>query len=148
MADYTITISNNLYAFGPDKLTPSLWGTFQWGGYWAYEAIDLICEVEKAISNAITPSEAALTFEVEKSLSEAITPSETFGLEASFERTIENTLTPSFETSDETLTNGTWNYVFIKPSANAEDRNLATFTTQANASTTWLSSTATSTSWS
>jgi hypothetical protein len=146
MADFTITISNNLYAFGPDKLTPSLWGTFQWGGYWAYEAIDLICEVEKAISNAITPSEAVLTFEVDKLFQEAITPSDEYIKDT--ERTIENTLSPSFETSDETLTNGTWDYVFIKPSANAENRNLATFTTQSNASTTWSSGTATSTSWS
>ncbi len=146
MADFTITISNQLYAFGPDRVTPSLWGVFQWGENWAYTAFDLICDVEKSITNAITPSEAVLTFDVDKSISETLTPSDAFSKDT--ERTIENTLSPTGDLSSETLKIGGWNYIFVKPSTNAEDRNLATFTTQSNAQTTWISNVVTSGSWS
>ena len=145
MADFTITIANQLYAFGPDKITPSLWGVFNWGENWGYTATDLICEIEKAISNAITPSDDYY-FDSEKFLDNQITPSDDYARDT--ERTIDNTLSPLADLSSETLGNGSWLYVFTKPSTNAENRNPATFTTQSNASTTWTSGVATSTSWS
>lgn len=146
MADFTITISNQLYALGPEQLSPSLWGTFQWGENWGYTAIDLICEVDKSIANSITPSEAVLQFGFDKELSESLSMTDEFSRGS--ELTIYNTLSPTGDLSSETLAIGGWNYLFVKPSTNAEDRNLATFTTQSNASTTWTSGTATSTTWS
>lgn len=146
MADYSITVSNTLYAFGPDKLTVSLWGTFQWGENWGYTPIDMICDVEKQITNSLAPTGSTLNFDVDKALSETITPSDAFSKDT--ERTISNSLAPTGDLTSETLTISGWNYVFVKPSTNAEDRNLATFTTQSNAQTTWTSNVVTSGSWS
>lgn len=145
MAALTITISNQLYPLGPDVCTPSLWGTFQWGGKWLYSATDSIMEVEKLVTNSIAPTSAEL-FEVEKLVDNAITPSDDYANDV--ERTITNTLAPSFDTTDEELSRGDWAYVFVRPSTNAENRNLITFTTAANASTVWTSGTVTSTTWS
>jgi hypothetical protein len=145
LADFTITISNNLYPLGPDNVTPSLWGVFQWGQPWLYTANGLITATNKLITNAVTPSSVQV-FHVGKLLTNTVTPSDDY--QFSSEKVISNSLAPSFETSSEQLANGSWNYVFRKPSSNAEDRNLATFTTSTNASTTWTSQPVGSSNWS
>jgi len=145
MADFTITVSNQLYPLGPDAGTPSLWNVFQWGDLWQFTPTGLVTETEKVLANSISQSDEYF-FDAEKVVSNDVTPSDEYSKHV--ERSIENTLAPSFETSDETLTNGSWNYVFRRPSTNAEDRNLATFSTQSNAQTTWTSATITSSTWS
>tara|TARA_R110000868_G_scaffold62962_3_gene189964 strand:- start:18810 stop:19253 length:444 start_codon:yes stop_codon:yes gene_type:complete len=145
MADFTITVVNKLYAFGPDVTTPSLWGTFQWGGQWLYSSSGLTTETEKLISNSLVPSSAE-TFDVEKSIFEILLPDDVFTRET--DRTISNTLDVVFDTSNEGLLSGDWNYVFTRPSTNAENRTSAIFTEQTSPNTTWASGVATSTSWS
>jgi len=145
MADFTITVSNQLYPLGPDSGTPSLWNVFQWGENWQFTSLGLICETEKVLANSITPSSAE-SFEVGKQIDNTVTPSDDYAFDV--DKSVTNSLAPSFETSNEELANGSWNYVFRRPSTNAEDRTTATFTTQSNASTAWTSGTATSTSWS
>ena len=145
MADFSITVSNQLYAFGPDSVTPSLWNVFQWGEPWAYTSLGFITETEKLVTNSLAP-DSALSFDVAKQIDNTVTPTDDYAFDV--DKSVTNSLAPSFETSNEELKNGAWNYVFRRPSTNAENRTTATFTTQANATTTWTSSTATSTSWS
>lgn len=147
MANFTITISNQIYPLGPDVTTPSLWGTFQWGGKWLFSATDSIMAVEKVVTNAVTP-DSTLSFETEKTVENSLAPDDANQVTKEIQKDLAETLSVSFDTSDEGLKNGDWNYVFVKPSANAENRNLATFTTSPNASTTWTSGTGAGTSWS
>lgn len=147
MADFTITVSNSLYPLGPDVCTPSLWGTFQWGGKWLFSATDLITDIEKLVTNSLAPSSAEL-FDVQKAWAESILPDGLVNAEISLDKNVSNDLSMTFETSDETLSSGDWNYVFRKPSTNAENRSTAVFTQNSRPSTTWTSGVVTSTSWS
>ena len=147
MANFTITVSNNIYTLGPDLCTPSIWGTFQWGGKWEYSTTGSIVDIVKIVTNVVAPTDDYF-FASEKRIDNSITPSDldTYYLETT--KGIVNTLDVAFALSDETLTNGTWNYIFKRPSTNAQDRNLATFTTQSNAQTTWTSAAVASSTWS
>lgn len=147
MANFTITISNQLYALGPDAGTPSLWNTFQWGDKWQFTPTGLITETIKLVTNAVTPSDDYF-LNTEKIIDNAVTPDDTESYFLDTIKGISNNLTVSPAISSETLSNGAWDYVFVKPSTNAVNRNPASFVTQSNAQTTWSSSTASSTSWS
>lgn len=146
MADFTITISNRLYPLGPDVCTPSLWGTFQWGGKWLFSATDLITDFVKLVTNSITPSDDYF-LSTGKLIDNQIVPDEALVKESI--KVVDNSISPSFETSNESLALQSWNYVFTKPSINAEDRTTATFTANSRPTNVWTSITAaTSTSWS
>jgi hypothetical protein len=126
MADFTITVSNSLAIVGA---TPSsLWGTMEWGENWGAGSEDFITSVFKFLANTTTLSDS-LTKQLIKF--------------------ILNTQTINGDMTEQQMFNGSgWNYVFVKPSTDAEDRSgtewtdantgdVATWTCQAAGSTTW-----------
>lgn len=128
MADHTITVSNSLNVFGNKKT--SRWNSMVWGtGKWGYGDFDLITTVYKVISDTVTLSGAGLIFDATK-----IT---------------ESSMVVSGNLTNEMLidSNG-YNHVF-DIDKNAENRPLtsytslntgsATYSTQADPSTTWTS---------
>lgn len=128
MADFSITVSNSISCLGPGPTTK--WNAFDWGtGLWGAGSVDLQTDTVKAIS-------------------EAIALADTLAVSAQFMRTITNEISGTFEMSSETLKSGNWNYVFTKPTTDAENRNPNAFTEVTDPSTTWASGVATSTSWS
>lgn len=126
MANFTITISNSLNVLGPGPST--CWNNFNWGsGYWGAGSNDLPCEIEKLIDNSLAP-----TCDISKEV----------------ERTIDNSLSATFEAISEGLTSGGWDYVFTRPSTDAEDRTNAQYQETSRPNTTWTSATAGGSSWS
>lgn len=115
MADFSITISNEVRCFGNE--VSSKWGdgngagyTFVWGtSLWGY-GFTIPLEVEKLISEAVTPTCDVSSIEVEHLVS--------------------NSLSVSFETETETLRNGIWDVVFVSDTTNAENRDFASWTSQ------------------
>lgn len=102
-------------------------------------------EPDKLISESISGN-TDIYKDVDKTVIEILNPDTT--IHKDFTHRISETLLPTFEMSSEKLTQGIWDKVFTKPSAEAEDRNLTTFTAVAATSTTWTSSTASAPSWS
>lgn len=130
MADFTKTISNSLNVFGLEQTTK--WGTVVGGtGFWGYGT-----------------ETTALGFE--KNISESVTVSNSVAIEAGMFLTISNTVTLDSETTDQTLKESAgYSYVFLRPSLDADERNLSAFESVSRASTSWAATSATtSTSWS
>lgn len=132
MADLTKTITNQINFFGPAPSTK--WGvgfnyTMTWGtSKWGEGTEDLITSVEKMISNSITPSDA-------------------FGKDVI--KMISNSLSPTSETTYEDLqTSNGYFYVFVKPTTDAESRNLAAYTESTRPSASYTSAAVASTNWS
>ncbi len=129
MADWTQTITNNLAFLGIGP--PTKWNEFNWGeGNWGDGTEDLVTEVGKLISNS-QPSTTAVQLFVG------------YGI------VISESIAPTFEMSEETLTDGSgYNYVFRRPSTDAEDRTLPTWTEVDDGTVTWACQAAASTTWS
>lgn len=133
MADFNITVSNNLRLFGVEPSTKwgeglgvpltMVWGTALWGyGY------TTVIDIEKVIGNAVTVDSA-----VEKYVD--------------FNMTISNQIVPAFETSSEQLKNGDWNYVFPDNTTDGEERDFANWSVASDQNTSYTSFAASSTSW-
>ncbi len=127
MADYSTTISNSLYVFGPapsNKWNAYNWNAFRWGeGNTPLVKVDL-----KVLSESLT-----LTDSVSK------VPS----------RVIENTLSPTTAMSLESLTDAEGYYrVFPGGVTDAVDRAIPSWSQGSAGSTTWASSSTTATTWS
>lgn len=131
MADFIKTISNSINLFGngpstkwgesfgfPDTM---VWGTSTWG-----EGYSLVIDIEKFISNSITP-DSAIYLESQKLISENISL--------------------SFETTSEKISQGEWNYVFVSDVTNAEDRDFTTWSQGSGVNTSFTCGTAGSTTW-
>lgn len=129
MADFSVTISNTINAFGNGPSTK--WNLFSWGGAnWGQGSVDLQTDVIKALSESFT-------------LSDALT------ITADFVWTLSNELTPTFEASNETLSDAAgYDYVFVGGTSNASDRAATSYTAGSAGATTWASSSTVSTSWS
>ena len=131
MADFIKTISNSLNLFGNGPSTKwgqsfgypytMVWGTSTWG-----EGYSLVIDIEKIITNSITPDSA-------------------FYLETN--KLISNDLSLSFETSDERLYQGDWSYVFSFYTSDAEDRDFPTWTEGSASSVSFTCGSAGSTTW-
>lgn len=132
MADFTKTITNSINVFGPAP--SSKWGNYNWGAapganvlIWGEGSADLSNSVGKALSNSFTISDS---------------------LNKNPNRVIANSVIPSFETEYESLadSNG-YNYVFVRPTINAELRNISTYAT-VSTSTSWSCAAVSLSSWS
>lgn len=127
MADFTKTVSNTLDLFGESP--SSLWGFFTWGvDKWGDGSKDLAVDIVKLIDNSQVISDA---------------------ISLSSIKVVANNLTTESETTSETLSDGSgWNYIFTKPTTDAENRNITSFTSVAPASNAWASASVTTTVWS
>ena len=127
MVDYTQTILNLVYAFGLADTTK--WDSFLWDvGYWGEGSQDATVEVEKLISN-----------------SQDVT--DLFAKEA--DKNLANTFSPTFEMAEEQLKDSAgYNYLFKRPSTDAEDRSLPTWSSLSAGSVTWTSLSTGTTTWS
>lgn len=127
MASFTIAYSNSVGLIGPGAATN--WGVMVWGvDPWGFSS-DITVNVLKAIANNIFPSGAVLGFGVNKSVA--------------------NDLATTCDPSAEYLSDPAgYQYVFPRPSTNAENRPLSSFTCGIAAGGAWTSGTAGSTVWS
>lgn len=125
MADASITISNSMRCFGagPSTKWGASWGagsqyTMTWGSAkWGEGSEDIHHEMTKLISN-----------------SEALTSAETFNVE----KALAVTLSVTEDMAEETLQDSAgYYYNFPKPSRDAEDRSLTSWTEGADGSTNW-----------
>ena len=127
MADWTISISNSLNLFGAGP--SSLWYKHNWGEFlWGEGTEDMIHGIFKVIDNS-------------QSISDTVSKSIT--------RKVTNNLAMTSAMTEEMLKDGSgYNYVFVKPSTDGEDRSLtqwssadigdvATYTCAAAGGTTW-----------
>lgn len=134
MADFSITISNAINAFGPAPATK--WGvntpyTMTWGtSKWGEGTEDLITVMDKVISNAPTFTDA-LTLAVD------------------FYIAITNSFSGTFEAGDEGLSDGSgYSYVFTGGTTDLDTIVTTTYTEGAGNAPTYTSGTVTSTTWS
>jgi len=124
MADFTITVTNNLNVFGASPSTK--WNDFLWGsGLWGEGTNSIVKDIEKTVVESLV-------------LTDALT------LETDFALNVTNTMGLESNLTSETLTQGDWNYVFTKPTTNAQNRNLNSFTVLASPTNTWTSAAVTS----
>ncbi len=127
MADLTVTISNAVVCVGPD---PSRWGAFVWGVDPWGNGIDLATDFSKAWSDS-------------QALSDQVS------LEATFNISLNDSISSTFEMSNEGLRDAAgYSYVFTRPTTDAETRSLTTYTTPSGATTSWTSGLEPTTSWS
>jgi hypothetical protein len=132
MADFSITVRNSINTFGPaptDKWgSPFTWGSSLWG------------EGDQVISTS---------FFFPKTISNSITCDSSVALASSRFILLSDSISQDFEMSNENLQdpNGYF-HVFAKPSTNAEDRVMTSFTSEPRVTTSWSQSTGASTTWS
>lgn len=120
-----MNISNSINCFGPDDSTK--WG-FTWGsGFWGYSK-DVLISVQKLLENSISQADVFLKNPV-KVLSMG-------------------SVSQSMEMTSESVGHGGWDYVYVKPTSEAEDRNISAWTQGAAGSGSWTSGSVSLTSWS
>ena len=131
MADFSITYAVSVNLFGTERSTT--WGqgefpyTMTWGtATWGY-GFTIPIDVQKLVDGAITPTWDQSQILVEKLVADSVTP--------------------SWDTDIERLSQGNWNIVFVSDTTDAEERDVATWTSAAAATTTWTSQAAGSTTW-
>jgi hypothetical protein len=126
MADYNVTLSNTLNVFGGSP--SSKWGDMLWGENWGEGSEDLPVDIEKVLSESLS-LDSSVSKEPEKVISEQVTVTS--------------------ETTYEDLRDGNgYYYVFPKPTTDAEQRNLTTWTEATEDTETYTSQAATTTTWS
>lgn len=135
MANFSITVQSSLRAFGPapadtfGTTAPNsfLWGTTRWGE----GTQDLATQVQKLTTTSMSPDSAM-----------SLNP--TVLLEV-----INNSLSTEFEMSSEGMQDGSgYNYVFVEPTIEAENRALTSFAAYGGPSNTWTPAARGSTPWS
>lgn len=127
MADLLITVTNTMRTFGP---WPDKWGEIKWGtDKWGEGTQDLPVDVVKIVTDATALDGLTILL--------------------ASERIISNSLTLDSDATEETLKDPAgYNYLFVKPTTDSEQRTAATFSSAAAASTSWTSAAVGSTSWS
>jgi len=126
MADATITVSNAFNFFG--LAATNKWGEHNWGAFnWGEGQNAMVKNVDKLIEDSSTWV-SAITKEQAHLVSESLSLTE--------------------DLTSEDLTNGNWNYIFTKPTTQAENRSTATFTVITEQADSWTRVSATSTTWS
>jgi hypothetical protein len=145
MADATMVISNGIGFFG---LAPSdLWNAHNWNAFlWGEGTLPMTHNVDKVIANISTFDSAPIK-QTDKLIEGSFSVDSNVGKQPS--KLISETIAPTADMNSEGLQDGTlvWNYVFQKPSTEAENRSLPTFTTGSNGTTVWTQA-STSTIWS
>lgn len=164
MADFTITVKNGIYPIGPDICTVNLWGVFKWGdNKWLNESTGSQIDVTKVYTNSISPSDDyslgmihfinddlsiddPWAFDVPISVLNDLNVDSSLALDA--EIGISDDLSVSSETTNEDLSDGSgYDYVFVKPTINSDDRNNTTWTRPTPDTESWTSQSV-ATSWS
>lgn len=134
MADFTKTITNALYLLGESPT--SKYGQNNGFGYtavfgttkWSEGSFSLVFQVQKGLDNTLVVSggEQGILFQ----------------------KVITNTVSlVTFEAEMETLKNGTWDYIFVNNTTDAEQRDFTTFTSRSVSTTSFTCLAAGSTSW-
>jgi hypothetical protein len=134
MADYTITVSAYVNCFGGSP--SSKWATNAAGSYtgtwgvtlWGEGTEDVPCDVENLISNTQAIDGGALSFDTV--------------------HLVEGTISVASETSSESLKTGSWNYVFVSDTTEAENRDITSWSETSDGSQSWTKSTPTAGNWS
>lgn len=129
MADFSVTVSNSVGLLGMGA--PTLWGFFDWGtGFWGAGSNPMVFMVDKALD------------------AETLTLADAIAKSADVTAWVES-IAVTGEATDETLqdANGYF-YVFTKPTLDAEDRNLTSYTEATPPATTWASGTVSGPTWS
>lgn len=131
MADFIKTITNSVNLFGNNP--SSKWGnsispyTFTWGvTKWGEGTFSIVFSIEKLISNALVPDTIIIK---------------------SSEKFITNGLTIAEDLYSEKLSDGTWDYVFVSDTSEAENRSTSTWSDVAQTTASYTCSTAGSTTW-
>lgn len=144
MTAYSITISNDFYVFGLEATTKYGAATFG-SSVWTYGDFPLVKAINKVISSSIAPDSTQV-----KSVNKIIESSFTPGSEVvkSPSKLIENSITPTFETSSEEKSDSAgWKYVFPKPTVDAENRSIPSYTSNTDTTTSWTVASTTSSTW-
>lgn len=128
MADFTQTITNAVGIFGH---APSLWGTMIWGqDNWGDGSQTLSKDVEKNLD------------------AEALTLADSYSKDVEHPLDAQSIAT-AFEMTGETLQDGNGYYeVFVRPTTDAEDRNLTEFDEESRTSSSWTEATGPNDDWS
>ena len=146
MADYSITVKNNLIVVGYDPT--SRWGTLVWGtDSWRFNG-ETLQDVAKPIDfGSVTLSDVS-TKDMEHLLDFGSTPISD-AITKSFERSYNNGLSPAFDISSAFLTdkNGYY-YVFIGGVIDADKRTDPDWTTSTANDSTWTPVAAIDSTWS
>ncbi len=108
MTDFSKTISNSIDLFGSAQTTK--WDGFNWDENNWGESLD------------------KLTISVLKNFNESIIPSDSLSVSANFNRSFSDSISISYANIDENLYEGEWQYVFTKPTIDAEERTSITWT--------------------
>jgi hypothetical protein len=102
------------------------WGSSKWGE----GTEDLQVAVEKVLTNAITPDSTITTLR-------------------EIQLTIANALALATDVSNEGLSDGGgWNYIFVKPTTNADDRTAVTYAEQSTSAQSYTCAAAANITWS
>ncbi len=132
MADFLKTISNSIQCFGVGP--SSKWGVMSWnsdGSYkWGEGTVDLQTDVGKSLSGSLSISD-------------------TLSLVVDFSVSLSESVASTFEATEEFLSDDAgYNYVFTRPTTDAESQVFTSYTTNPDPSTSYSSSTVTTTVWS
>lgn len=129
MADFTQTISNSLNVFGLEGST--LWGAATWGTDLWGQGSTTALNIDKPLT------------------SETLTLTEDLQTEVVYNAILENSISIALDLTDETLQDSAgYYYVFTKPTTDADDRSLATYTEASSPTTTWTEGSTSGPTWS
>lgn len=134
MADFIKTITNSIDVFCMEPTTKwgdtfgapytMVWGVAQWGS----EGNTIIFDFQKLISESVTPSWDKSQNLIQKLISESVSP--------------------IMESNLESLRSGIWDVVFPSNTINAEDRDVASYTSGSASTLSFTCQAAASTVWS
>lgn len=126
MADFVKTITNGINLFGIES--PNKWGTMLWGDNWGYGNNDLAVIFNKFISETLILADLTLP-------------------QATFNRTLSNSVGISGDMVFEGLTDPAGYNVIFGSSTNAENRPISSYTSSSIYDATYTTATNTLTTW-
>lgn len=143
MASHSITITNRVGVYGPSDANQ--WSEYNWGAFeWAVNQ-DLKVSINKVVANS-TAMSSSIDQDVTKAL--ANTLSLDSAIRAFFVKVIGNSLSLDGDMGGEILMNGDWTYNWPDRATDAEGRDTADWTGDAEESTTWTEDDEETTNWS
>jgi hypothetical protein len=129
MADFTITVGNSVAVLGMGA--PTLWGAFDWGtGFWGAGSNPMVFDVDKALDvETITTADALSKDTSRGAWSE--------------------TITTAADATDQTKQDGNgYFYVFTRPTLDAEERQITSYTSGTPPDTAWTEDVSSGPTWS
>ena len=145
MADFTQTVTNNLPLMA---ISPAVyWNALTWGtDNWGFEG-DIITEVDATIALGTTAFTTAIANEVEHAVGlGTLVLTDVYGRE--FEITFGESLDLTEDIENIMRSLGIWDYVFTKPTTDAQDQAYDESTRVEDGSTTWTPVSDGSSTWS